>query len=140
MSTQTNTKTTLAAGLPGLRKTLRGLAGMASALALAGAISVALQTRAEAAVITSQVGLPAPTGSTGLGDTLTGGFTASRADLGWSHAYGAITDAILSVTLRIRPTRHRNEAGSGAPAAVDTIPKRRPEGRRLSARSLKYLY
>ncbi len=101
MSTQTNTKTTLAAGLPGLRKTLRGLAGMASALALAGAISVALQTRAEAAVITSQVGLPAPTGSTALGDTLTGGFTASRADLGWSHAYGAITDAILSVTLRI---------------------------------------
>ncbi len=64
MSMQPNTTTTLAAGLPGLRKTMRGLAGMASALALVGAISVALQTRAEAAVITSQVGLPAPTGTT----------------------------------------------------------------------------
>ena len=89
-----------AAGLPGLIKTLRGLAGMASALALVGAISVGLNTTADASVITSQVGIPASEGSTDLGDTLTGGFI--RGDLGWSHSgYGPITDVILSVTLSI---------------------------------------
>ncbi len=91
---------TIAAGLSGLRKTLRGLAGMASALALVGAIGVGMNTTAEAAVITSQVGIPAAEGSTVLGDTLTGGFM--RGDLGWSHGgYGPITDVILSATLRI---------------------------------------
>ena len=89
-----------AAGLPGLIKTLRGLAGMASALALVGAISVGLNTTADASVITSQVGIPALEYSTNLGDTLTGGFI--RGDLGWSHSgYGPITDVILSVTLSI---------------------------------------
>ena len=92
---------TIAAGLPGLRKTLRGLAGMASALALVGAIGVGLNTAAEAAVITSQVGTPEATGSTTLGNTLTSGFTSSGADLAWSHSYGAIIDPILSVTLEI---------------------------------------
>ncbi len=87
-------------GLPGLKKTLRGLAGMASALALVGAIGVGLNTTADAAVITSQVGIPAPEGSTDLGDTLTGGFM--RGDLGWTHdGYGPITDVILSATLSI---------------------------------------
>ncbi len=91
---------TIAAGLPGLRKTLRGLAGMASALALVGAIGVGSNTAAEAAVITSQVGIPAPEGSTDLGNTLTGGFM--KGDLGWSHdGYGPITDIILSATLEI---------------------------------------
>ncbi len=91
---------TIVAGLPGLKKTLRGLAGMASALALVGAIGVGLSTAAEAAVITSQVGIPAAEGSTDLGDTLTGGFRWR--DLGWSHTgYGPITDVILSATLRI---------------------------------------
>ncbi len=91
---------TNAAGLPGLRKILRGLAGMASALALVGAIGVGMNTAAEAAVITSQVGIPAAEGSTVLGDTLTGGFM--RGDLGWSHTgYGPITDVILSATLTI---------------------------------------
>ncbi len=95
MQTKTN-----AAGLPGLRKTLRGLAGMASALALVGAIGVGSNTAAEAAVITSQVGIPAPEGSTVLGATLTGGFIWG--DLGWSHGgYGPITDIILSATLEI---------------------------------------
>ncbi len=90
----------IAAGLPGLGKALRGLAGMASALALVGAIGVGLNTTADAAVITSQVGIPAPEGSTDLGDTLTGGFM--RGDLGWTHSgYGAITDVILSATLSI---------------------------------------
>jgi hypothetical protein len=89
-----------AAGLSGLIKTLRGLAGKASALALVGAISVGLNTTANAAVITSQVGIPAPEGSTDLGDTLTGVFI--RGDLGWSPSgYGPITDVILSVTLSI---------------------------------------
>ena len=68
---------TIAAGLPGLRKTLRGLAGMASALALVGVISVGMETSAQAAVITSQVGTPEATGSTTLGNTLTSGFTSS---------------------------------------------------------------
>ncbi len=95
MKTKTN-----AAGLPGLRKTLRGLAGMASALALVGAIGVGSNTAAEAAVITSQVGIPAAEGSTDLDDTLTGGFRWR--DLGWSHdGYGPIADIILSATLEI---------------------------------------
>ena len=50
----------IAAGLPGLGKTLRGLTGMVSALALVGAIGVGLNTTADAAVITSQLGIPAP--------------------------------------------------------------------------------
>ena len=50
------------AGSPGVRKTLRGLAGMASALALVGAIGVGLNSTADAAVITSQMGIPAPEG------------------------------------------------------------------------------
>ncbi len=101
MLTQIKTNNTFAAGLPGLRKTLRGLAGMASALALVGAIGVGMNTTAEAAVITSQVGTPEATGSTTLGNTLTSGFTSSGADLTWSHSYGAIIDPILSVTLEI---------------------------------------
>ncbi len=100
MLKQTKTFTALANGLPGLRKTLRGLTGMVSALALMGAIGTGLNTAAEAAVITSQVGSPAAEGSEVLGDTLTGGFM--KGDLGWSHVgYGAITDTILSATLRI---------------------------------------
>ena len=88
------------AGLPGVKKTLRGLTGMASAFALVGAISVGMNATADAAVITSQVGTPALEGSTDLDDTLTGGFI--RSDLGWSHTgYGAITDVILSATLSI---------------------------------------
>lgn len=101
MLTQIKTTTTLAVGLHGLRKTLRSLAGMASALALVGVISVGMETDARAAVITSEVGTPETTGSTTLGNTLTGGFTVSRADLGWSHSYGAIIDPILSVILEI---------------------------------------
>ncbi len=101
MLTQIKTITTLAVGLPGLNKTMRGLASMASALALVGAISVGIDNRAEAGIIISQVGTPEATGSTTLGDTLTGGFTASRANLAWSHSYGLITDTILSVTLEI---------------------------------------
>ena len=90
----------IAAGLPGLKKTLRGWAGMVSALALIGAIGVGLNTAADAAVITSQVGIPALEGSTDLDDTLTGGFI--KGDLGWTHSgYGAITDVILSATLSI---------------------------------------
>ncbi len=88
------------AGSPGVRKTLRGLADMASALALVGAIGVGLNSTADAAVITSQMGIPAPEGSTDLGNTLTGGFI--KGDLGWTHSgYGAITDVILSATLSI---------------------------------------
>ena len=101
MLMQTKIKTTLGVGFPKLRKTMRGLAGMASALALAGVIGVGLDTSAEAAVITSQAGTPAATGSTVLGDTLTGGFTGNGDDWAWSHAYGVITNTILSVTLRI---------------------------------------
>ena len=90
----------IAAGLPGLKKTLRGWAGMVSALALIGAIGVGLNTAADAAVITSQVGIPALEGSTDLDDTLTGGFI--KGDLGWTHSgYGAITGVILSATLSI---------------------------------------
>ena len=92
---------TLAVGLPGVRKTMRSLAGMASALALVGVISVGIETSAQAAVITSQVGMPEATGSTTLGNTLTSGFTSSKADLAWLHSYGAIIDPILSVTLEI---------------------------------------
>ena len=88
MLTQIKTNTTFAAGLPGLKKTMRSLAGMASALALAGAIGVGLGTSAEAAVITSQAGTPAATGSTVLGDTLTGGFT------GISDSLGGYIDAV----------------------------------------------
>ncbi len=100
MLKQTRIITAVGAGLPGLRTTLRGLAGMASVLALVGAIGVGLNTAVEAAVITSQVGSPAAEGGTVLGDTLTGGFRWR--DLGWSHdGYGPITDVILSATLRI---------------------------------------
>ena len=89
-----------AAGSSGLIKTLRGLAGMASALALVGAISVGLNTTADAAVITSQVGIPALENSIDLDDTLTDGFM--RGDLGWFHGgYGPITGVILSATLSI---------------------------------------
>ena len=97
MLTPTKTNTT---GLPGVSRILRGLASTASALALIGALGAGLNTTADAAVITSQLGVPAIEGSTDLDDTLTGGFR--RADLGWSHTgYGAITDVILSVTLSI---------------------------------------
>jgi hypothetical protein len=98
-----NTTTTLAVGRHGLRKTLRTMAGMASALALVGAIGVAMNsTTAQAAVIIDQVGTPEATNSVTLGDTLTGGFTASGANLTWSHTgYGVITDTIISVTLEI---------------------------------------
>ena len=73
---------------------------MASALVLAGAIGTGLNSTASAAVITSQVGIPAGEGSLDTGDTLTGGFI--KGDLGWSHTgYGPITDTILSVTLEI---------------------------------------
>jgi hypothetical protein len=79
---------------------LRGIAGMASALALMGAISVGMNTTADAAIITSQVGTPAAEGSTDLGLTLTGGFM--KGDLSWSHTgYGPITDTIISATLEI---------------------------------------
>lgn len=99
MFMQTKTITALAVGLPGLKRTLRGLTGMASALALMGLIGTGLNSAAEAAVITSQVGIPAYDGSTDLGATLTGGFITG--DFGWSHDYGAITDTIVSVTLEI---------------------------------------
>ena len=100
MLTKTRKIAALAVGLPGLRKTLRGLTGMASALALMGAIGVTLNSTAEAAVIISQVGIPAAEGSTDLGDTLTGGFITG--DWSWSHTgYGAITDTIVSATLEI---------------------------------------
>ncbi len=101
MLTQIKTNTTFAAGLPGLKKTMRSLAGMASALALVGAISVGMDTRAEAGVIISQVGTPEATNSTTLGNTLTGGFIGSETNLAWSHSHGLITDTILSVTLEI---------------------------------------
>ncbi len=81
---------------PRLRNKLRGLAGLASVLAVVGA----LNATAEAAVITSQVGTPELEYSTDLGATLTGGFI--RPDKAWSHTgYGVITDAILSATLSI---------------------------------------
>ncbi len=93
-------KTSLAVGLAGLGNTMRSLAGVASALVLAGAIGIGLGHGAQAAVITSQMGIPAATGSFALGDTLTGGFISS--DWSWSHTgYGVITDTILSVTLEI---------------------------------------
>lgn len=94
--------TNFAAGLLGLKKTMRGLTGMASVLALAGAIGIGLDRTAEAGVIISQVGTPAADGATVLGATLTQGFTGSGDDLAWSHTgYGVITDTILSVTLEI---------------------------------------
>ncbi len=100
MLTKTKTITALAVGVAGLRKTLRGLTGMASALALTGAIGVALNSTAEAAVITSQVGISAAEGSTDLGATLTGGFIGT--DWSWSHDdYGPITGTIVSATLEI---------------------------------------
>jgi len=90
----------MVAGLPGLSKMMRDWASLASALVIVGAIGAGLNSAAEAAVITSQMGIPAAEGSTDTGDTLTGGFM--RGDLGWSHTgYGAITDTILSVTLEI---------------------------------------
>jgi len=94
--------TNFAAGLLGLKKTMRGLTGMASVLALAGAIGIGLDRTAEAGVIISQVGTPAADGATVLGATLTGGFTGSGDDLAWTHTgYGVITDTILSATLEI---------------------------------------
>ncbi len=102
MLTQGMKTTNFAAGRFGLRKTMRGLAGMASVLALAGAIGIGLDRSAEAGVIISQVGAPAYDGATVLGATLTGGFTGNGADLAWSHTgYGVITDTILSATLEI---------------------------------------
>ena len=103
MLNQIKAITTLTLGKPCMRKTMRSLASTASALALAGTISVGLNTNADAAVIINQVGTPAATGtgSAGLGDTLTSGFTAGGADLTWSHTYGMITDTILSATLKI---------------------------------------
>ena len=97
--------TNFAAGLLGLKKTMRGLTGMASVLALAGAIGIGLDRTAEAGVIISQVGTPAVEGSEDsveLGATLTQGFTGSGDDLAWFHTgYGVITDTILSATLEI---------------------------------------
>ena len=93
-------KKIMAAGLPGLNKITRELASLASALIIVGAIGAGMNSAAEAAVITSQVGIPATEGSTDTGDTLTGGFI--RTDLGWSHTgYGPITGTILSATLEI---------------------------------------
>jgi hypothetical protein len=100
MLTNTKTITALAVGLPGLKRTLRGLAGMASALALMGVLGATLNSTAHAAVITSQVGIPALEDSEVRDATLTGGFI--RGDLSWSHfGYGLITDTIVSATLRI---------------------------------------
>ena len=102
MLTQNKTFKTLAVGLPGLGKTMRSLAAMAAALALVGAIGVGLDTGAKAAVIISQMGSPAPTGSSALDDTLTGGFTSGGAHFSWFHDdYDEITATILSVTLKI---------------------------------------
>ncbi len=85
-----------------LNKTVRGLAGAVSALALIGAIGAATHNSAEAAVIISQVGTPELTGSITLGGTLTGGYTSPGADFAWSHTgYGAITDTIVSAILTI---------------------------------------
>ena len=50
MLAQTRTLTTHAAGMSSVRKTMRSLAGAASALALIGAITVGLGTNAQAAV------------------------------------------------------------------------------------------
>ncbi len=94
--------TNFAAGLLGLKKTMRGLTGMASVLALAGAIGIGLDRTAEAGVIISQVGTPAVDNATVLGATLTQGFTGSGDDWAWTHTgYGVITDTILSATLEI---------------------------------------
>ena len=91
-----------------VKKSRSSLAGAASALALMGAITVGLETNAQATVITSQLGIPEADGSTVLGETLTGGFIKS--DWSWSHkGYGVfpnrpnyvIMETIVSATLRI---------------------------------------
>lgn len=88
-----------AAGLPGLNKMTRELASMAAAFVLIGALGAGLNSTAQAAVITDQVGTPAGEEASDASGTLTGGFM--RGDLLWTHTYGPITDTIVSATLEI---------------------------------------
>ena len=88
------------AGFPGLGRMTREMASLAAAFVLVGAIGAGLNSTAHAAVITSQVGIPAAEGASDASGTLTGGFI--KTDLGWTHTgYGVITDTIVSATLEI---------------------------------------